>query len=118
MTDQIHIEALSFLTRIGVPDEERATPQRLTVNLTLYPIRDFSGLNDQIEATVDYAEVALAIETLAEERPRKLIETLAEEMAMLLLARYSLERVAIELRKYILPNTAYVAVRLERTRTF
>lgn len=117
MRDQIHIEELVLKTWIGVPDEERAQPQRLTANITLVPRAGFHGLEDEIEGTVDYADVAETIERLATERPRKLIETLAEDIAQMLLRRYPLESVAIELKKHILPNTAYVAVRIVRERT-
>lgn len=115
MADAIHIEGLELSVHIGVPEEERANPQRLTVNLTLEPRRDFRELGDAIENTVDYFALSKAVQALARERPRKLIETLAEEIAALILARFAVRRVEVELRKYILPDTAFVAVRLSRT---
>src|SRR5690606_16113141 len=109
------IEGLELSVHIGVPDEEREHTQRLTVNLTLEPRRDFRGLEDAIENTVDYFALSKAVQALARERPRKLIETLAEEIAGLVLARFAVRTVQVELRKYILPDTAFVAVRLSRT---
>ena len=44
MADRILIESLELTAFIGVPDEERAAAQRLTVNLVLEPIRDFTTL--------------------------------------------------------------------------
>ena len=114
MPDQIHIEALAIQAHIGVPDEERAQPQRLTVSLTLEPNTDFRNLGDRIEATVDYAAVCEAAKAVAAERPRRLVETLAEEMAGTLLLRFPIRRIAVELRKFILPGTDYVAIRIER----
>ncbi|MDD5350845.1 MAG: dihydroneopterin aldolase [Chthoniobacteraceae bacterium] len=114
MPDQIHIEALEVRAPIGVPEAERAEPQRLTVTLTLEPRADFRALDDRIEATVDYAAVCEAIQALAAARPRRLIETLAEEIASALLEGYPLRRVEVEVRKFILPETAYVAVRVAR----
>jgi len=114
MLDQIHIEALEFRSHIGVPDEERAAPQRLTVTLTLEPNADFRALGDRIEATVDYAAVCEAVKTLAAVRPRRLVETLAEEIASELLGRFPIRRIAVEVRKFILPETDYVAIRIER----
>jgi dihydroneopterin aldolase len=116
MPDLIHIEALEIDTHIGVPDEERATAQRLTVTLTLEPMADFQTLGDRIEATLDYAAVCDAVQALAAARPRRLVETLAEEIAAELLARFALRRLTVEIRKFILPQTAYVAVRIERPR--
>ena len=67
-----------------------------------------------IEATIDYAAVCEALKTLAAARPRKLVETLAEEIAADLLSRFPIRHVAVEVRKFILPETDYVAIRIER----
>src|SRR5207249_4463684 len=48
-SDLILIDQLELSARIGVPDAERAQPQRLTATLTLQPQRDFSALQDRIE---------------------------------------------------------------------
>ena len=117
MPDLIHIEQLELLARLGVPDDERATPQRLSLNLTIEPRRDFRALDDRIENTVDYFDVAQAAQKVATARPRKLLETLAEEIAQTVLELFAVRSVAVELRKVILPDTAFVAVRLRRDRT-
>lgn len=114
MPDAIHIAQLELSAHIGVPDEERAAPQRLTANLTIEPARDFSALGDDLANTVDYFAVCRAVQELAVERPRRLIETLAEEIAEVVLAHFAVTAVEVELRKYILPDTAFVAVRLRR----
>jgi len=116
MTDRILIADLELSSHIGVPAAERAAAQRLTVNLVLEPIRDFSALGDALENTVDYFRVCEEVKALSFARPRRLIETLAEEIASLLLARFAIRTVAVELRKYILPETAFVAVSLTRSR--
>ena len=114
MPDTIHIARLELSSRIGVPDEERAHPQRLTVSLTLSCARRFSDLSDDIARTVDYFEICQAVQALAAERPRKLIETLAEEIAALILSRFAVTAVDVDLRKYILPETEYVSVHVRR----
>ena len=116
MPDLIRIEKLELSSFIGVPDEERAEPQRLTANLTIEPRRDFIALRDAIENTVDYFAVCEAVKALSLARPRRLIETLAEEIAALVLDRFAVRAVEVELRKYILPDTAHVAVSLRRER--
>ncbi len=116
MPDLILIEALELSAFIGVPDDERAAAQRLTANLVLEPIRDFTALGDDIGNTVDYFAVCEATKVLSLARPRRLIETLAEEIAAELLARFPLRAVEIELRKFILPDTRFVAVRIQRSR--
>ncbi|SRR5581483_6457965 len=114
MRDAIVIDQLELRARVGVPDEERAQPQRLTATLWIEPRRDFSSLGDAIENAVDYAQVCEAIKGVAAEKPRRLIETLAEEIAAHLLAAFAIRSVEIELRKFILPDTQFVAVRLRR----
>ena len=116
MPDLIHIEQLELSAHLGVPGDERAAPQRLTANLTLEPRRDMQALDDALENTVDYLSVARAVQALARERPRRLLETLAIEIADLLLARFAIRAVELELCKFILPDTAFVAVRLRRER--
>ena len=114
--DRILIDSLELSSCIGVPDEERAAAQRLTVNLVLEPVRSFSDLGDAIENTVDYFRVCEEVKALSLARPRCLIETLAGDIAAMLLARFALQAVEVELRKYILPDTAFVAVALRRER--
>jgi dihydroneopterin aldolase len=112
--DQIEIRNLEVTTHIGVPEEERREPQRLSVTLILEPNRSFEGLEDRIENTVDYAAVCEAVKKVAATRPRQLVETLAEEVASHLLNRFPIWRISVEIRKFILPETEYVAVRIER----
>jgi dihydroneopterin aldolase len=114
VNDAIHIQELELFTTIGVPDEERDAPQRLVVNLTLYPARGLAGLEDKVENTVDYFDVCQAVINLARARERRLIETLAEEIGKLLLGNFPLSAVEIELRKFIIPETAYIAVIIRR----
>lgn len=112
--DEIVIKDLELHVRIGVLEEERALPQRLTVTLRLQAQDDFRELGDDLEHTVDYATVCTEIENFVTDRRDRLIETLADALALHLLARFALARVEIELRKFVLPQTKFVAVRLAR----
>jgi 7,8-dihydroneopterin aldolase/epimerase/oxygenase len=116
MPDTIHIEQLELTASIGVPEAERAAPQRLAVSLTLEPIRGLRDLADSLENTVDYFAVCEAVKALAAARPRQLIETLAGEIAAEILRDFAVRAVEVELRKFILPDTAHVAIRLRRER--
>lgn len=114
--DVIIIRELRVRTHIGVPDEERATPQELLVNVELSPEIVGQSVADDISRTVDYHAVVLRLEALAAERPRKLIETLAEEMAAVVLDEFAVVRVVIEIEKFILPQTRCVGVRITRSK--
>ena len=43
-TDRLHLEQLELDVRIGVTDEERANPQRIVINLTIWPNFAFEQL--------------------------------------------------------------------------
>lgn len=116
MPDTIEIRRLRVDCSIGVPDDERATPQTLLVTLCLTPSEGFDGLGDDISRTIDYYAVSLEIEALAGSRPRHLIETLGTDIANHLLENHPLSRVAVTIEKHILPNTECVAVHLVRSR--
>ena len=114
--DSISLLGLGLVCRVGVPDDERAVPQRLEADLVLHPLAGCGGLDDDLSRTVDYADVAARCRELAAARPRQLIETLAEEMASLLLASWPLAAVSVTIRKFILPDCAGVAVTIHRAR--
>jgi len=106
--DRIHIEQLEVHVRVGVPDSERAQPQRLSLNVTLWP--KIAELHDDIENTVNYSAVAECAKEFVNRHACKLIETLAEETAAHLLAQFNLRKVEVEVRKFVLPETDYVSV--------
>lgn len=114
MRDEITIRGLEVMSHVGVPDEERAHPQRLLVDVTFTPRISFESVGDDIRSTVDYYAASQRIVSLAAERPRRLIETLAADIAACVLNEFPAESVDVEVRKFILPNTEYVAVRCRR----
>jgi len=115
--DEIHIEGLEVLANIGVPDEERAAAQRLSFNITLWPMLEMGDLADEIERTVNYAAVCGEVKNFVEQRKDKLIETLANALALHLLARFEIRRITVQLRKYILPEVEFVSVTVTRERS-
>ena len=112
--NEILIKGLSVECHIGVPDEERAHPQRLLIDARLVPRTAFADLDDDLTLTADYDAAARRIAAVAAERPRKLIETLAADLAAALLREFPLVAAEVEIRKFILPQTEYVAVRCRR----
>jgi len=117
MSDLIRVVDLEIWTRIGVPEEERAQPQRLLVTLEM-SVESFSqaAAADDISHTVNYFDVAQYVRKFAAERPRKLIETFVEDLAQSLLASFSIKKIRLEIKKFILPDAAYVSVEIERER--
>jgi dihydroneopterin aldolase len=114
LPDEIHIEQLDVFTRIGVPEEERANPQRLTVSISFWP-NQTSDLADHIERTVNYSAVAEETKNFVRDQSVSLIETLAERLASHLLKSFPIQKVTIELRKFALQDAKYVSVTVTRT---
>ena len=115
LSDQIHIEQLEISTHIGVPEEERATPQRLTVSITFWPRHDARDLGDNIDKTVNYSAVAEAAKSFARQQSVNLIETLADRLATHLLGTFAIQKITIELRKFVLEDAKYASVIVTRT---
>jgi FolB domain-containing protein len=114
--DTITICELAVPFRVGVPEEERAKPQRLliTVEMTL----DFSSAakSDDLTRTIDYYAVSQRLLSFGEGRSWKLIETLAQNIAEMILAEFIAKTVSVEVKKFIIPETRYVSVRVMRSR--
>ena len=111
--DSIRINGLEVQVRIGVPDEERAAPQKLVIDVVMES--DFRGIADDIARTTDYAAVAAWLKEECARREWRLLETLAEDLAAGLLSRFPrVGAVALQIRKFVLPQTRDVSVTLRR----
>jgi dihydroneopterin aldolase len=111
---EIHIEQLEVYTRVGVPEEERANPQRLTVSISLWPYQQTTELADHIGRTVNYSAVGKETKNFLRDQSVSLIETLAERLANHLLKNFPIQKVTIELRKFVLQDAKYVSVTVTR----
>jgi FolB domain-containing protein len=113
--DQIHIEQLELSARIGVPEEERAAPQRLTVSISFWPYHAADDLADKIENAINYSSVVEETKNFVRDQSVNLIETLADRLAMHLLKNFRMQKITIELRKFPFEDAKYVSVTLTRT---
>lgn len=109
--DTIHLNGLELMCCIGVPDEERATPQRLTADITLTAPCSFSGMNEDITRTIDYHALSLRLAEVAAAEPTVLLETLAHKLATCCVHEFGALQATVELHKYILPQLKSTAVR-------
>jgi dihydroneopterin aldolase len=115
VSDRIHIEQLEISTRIGVPEKERSTPQRLTVSISFWPYHDKRDMADKIDNTVNYSIVAEETKNFVREQSTNLIETLADRLATHLLKTFRIQNVTVELRKFPLEDAKHVSVTVTRT---
>jgi FolB domain-containing protein len=107
---QITIVDLEVFYRVGVPDEERANPQRLLVSVDMTFDFTSAALSDRITRTIDYYAVSQRILKFGERRSWKLIESLATDLANKILAEFGPEKVIVEVKKFPIPEARYVSV--------
>ena len=113
--DRIHIEQLEISTRIGVPEQERAAPQRLTVSISFWPDQQTRDVADNIHKAVNYSAVAEETKSFVRDQSVNLIETLADLLAAHLLKTFPIQKVTVELRKFPLQDAKYVSATVTRT---
>jgi FolB domain-containing protein len=112
--DTITIQDLGVLCRIGVPEEERAKPQRLLITVEMSGDFSKSCLSDDLTETINYHRVALRITDLCQNTSFKLIERLGHEIAHTIQSEFGAQEITIEVKKFILPDARYVSFRLSR----
>jgi 7,8-dihydroneopterin aldolase/epimerase/oxygenase len=113
--DRIHIEQLEVSTHIGVPEEERRAPQRLTASISFWPYHEAGDLADKIENAINYSDVVEETKNFVRDQSVNLIETLADRLARHLLKNFRMQRVTIELRKFPFEEAKYVSMSITRT---
>ena len=111
---QISIVDLEVFYRVGVPDGERAQPQRLLLTLALECDFAAAAKSDGIADTIDYYAVTQRLLKFGDGREWKLIEKLAAHIADMVLAEFKPLAVTVEVKKFVIPQARYVAVSLTR----
>lgn len=113
---RISIIDLEVFYRVGVPDEERARPQRLL--LTVEMDYDFSkaAKSDSIAETIDYFAVSQRLLKFGDGREWKLIEKMAADIADLILAEFKPQNVTVEVKKFPIREARYVSAIISRKR--
>lgn len=112
--DVIHIHDLEVFYRVGVPDEERAHPQRLLLDLQLHLDFRAAAASDDLTKTINYFAVTQRLLKFGEGREWKLIEKLAEDIASTILIEFRPERIRVEVKKFIIPEARHISISIER----
>ena len=111
---KISIVDLEVFYRVGVPDAERAQPQRLLLTVELESDFTAAAKSDGIADTIDYYAVTQRLLKFGEGREWKLIEKLASDIADTVLKEFKPQSVFVEVKKFIIPQARYVSVSLLR----
>jgi len=99
MTDQIAISGIRGTGHHGVFAHERAAGQEFVVDVVLDVSTSAAASSDNLNDTVDYGAVAVAVHELITGEPVELIETLAERIADACLGLGGITRVAVTVHK-------------------
>jgi FolB domain-containing protein len=107
---KISIVDLELHVHIGVPDEERAKPQRILMTVDMD--HDFSSAiaTDRVTKTIDYFQVSQRLMEFGKGRSWKLIEKLAHDAGDMVLSEFQPATVTITVKKFVIPQAAYVSV--------
>jgi dihydroneopterin aldolase len=112
---KISIVDLEVFYHVGVPDEERAQPQRLLITIELSCDFTAAAKSDAIAETINYFAVTQRLLKFGDGRSWKLIEKLATDIADAILLEFKPQTVSVEVKKFIIPQAKYVAVKLEKS---
>jgi FolB domain-containing protein len=113
MSDSLLLRDLELWVRLGVPDNERAAPQRVLVTVQFPLDAAAVAAADDLRDAVDYAEtVRLVRET--ERTEYRTLERLTEDIARTLLARQALPSVTVSVTKFPLPGLRDVTLTITR----
>ena len=120
MTDRIVLSGMKFRGRHGLTDEERAMPQSFEVDVELLTNLQPAGVDDDIDKTVDYAQVFEICRELVESTNFKLLEAIAEGIAHEILMAMPVGEVGVRVRKLKVPiegRLDHAGVEIWRTRS-
>jgi len=97
--DRMLVPGIRLEARVGVSEDERASPQEILVDVDLRLDLSLAGTTDDLTATVDYEEVCRVVDAVARAHTFHLIEAIAEEAAAALLARFGVTEARVRVRK-------------------
>jgi len=97
--DKIYIRDLALRCIIGLYPEERINKQDVIINITMETDLRKAGQSDDLNDTVDYKSVKLAVLDLVEKSEFSLIESLADRIAEICLNADGVERATVTIDK-------------------
>jgi len=95
----IEISGLSLYTHVGVTPAEQEVGQRLLLDIRIDVGESDATLTDQLEDTVDYAQLCDMANLVAQQRSYKTLERLCAAIADRLLSAYDVNAVWIKAAK-------------------
>ena len=115
MSNYIFLHGLELKTKIGVPDFERESFQILHIDVDIELDKDTPFINDDIDQTIDYAEIEKLILDIGKNHNYKLLESLGEEIIASIKENFSIRSIELKIAKNkIIPSTDFVGIIFKR----
>lgn len=99
MADRIFLEGIKFHGFHGLTKLERQIGVRLSVDVDLALELEFSGRNDDVEATLDYRRVHAAVVELGRGKSHKLLESFGVALIDRLFEEFPADSITVRVRK-------------------
>tara|TARA_B100001250_G_scaffold387461_1_gene384869 strand:+ start:100 stop:468 length:369 start_codon:yes stop_codon:yes gene_type:complete len=115
--DKIEVKNLKIVGRHGVFDFERSQDRTFELDLVLFLDLSKASKSDNLEDTIDYAEIIDAVIKEFTKKNYNLIEAVAESIISRLFKEFNFDKVKVRIRKPHAPIDAEfdtVQVELER----
>lgn len=114
---KISIVDLEVHYRVGVPDQERAKPQRLLLSVEMEFDFSKAAETDSIEFTIDYFAVSQSLLKFGDGKSWKLIEKLGADICKMILATFKPAKVSVKVKKFVIPQSRYVSVTVAKAQS-
>ena len=104
--DRIFLEGMTFYGQHGVDPAEKSLGQRFTVDVEITRDLRTPGRTDDVDDTINYADVYRFAKKVLEGPSKNLIEALAEEIAASIAdywPRHGIEEIRVRVRKPEVP---------------
>ncbi|MGI6065071.1 MAG: dihydroneopterin aldolase [Bacillota bacterium] len=97
--DKIVLRDMKFYGYHGVLPAEKAVGQPFIVSVEIFTDLTQAGLTDNLEDTINYAQIYREIKEIVEGKSFNLIEALGQEIAVALLRLYEIPKVKVIIDK-------------------
>jgi dihydroneopterin aldolase len=115
--DKIILEGMEFYGYHGTTPEERKLGQRFILDVELFLDLQPAGVSDDLDRTVNYAQVFETVQAIVGGPPYQIIEALAEAVAQALLEQFPVAEIMVRVKKPQAPvpgRFAWVAAEITR----
>jgi len=101
--DKIILKGIQFYGYHGVSEPEREVGQKYAVDIEVFHDLEKAGKTDDLNETIDYAEIFNLVVEIGTSKKFLLIETLAQKIADAILERFPIDAVLVGVKKLTPP---------------